>query len=521
MSSKYLQAKNDWEDTFNTINDAIIIHDLDCSVIQANAAAKRLDAPFLASLAARCARLLEHHRKTMVKGNSPGTGDAAWPDTIGANEEHYDPRLEKYFHVKILPRYDKASNPCGMVQIVRDISRRRQVEEEQRSLQNQLTQAQKMEALGRFSGGIAHDFNNILTVILGYSQLMLFKMSKDDPLRPQLETISRSGEKATALIRQLLAFSRKQMLEMLPVNLNTIVDNLGKMLGRLIGEDIKLELRTTPAIGSILADAGQIEQILMNLTINARDAMRDGGSLVIETAAIDLDEKYAGSHGEVQPGRYVMVSVTDSGEGMSEEVQQKIFDPFFTTKGAGKGTGLGLAMVHGIIKQHNGHISVYSEEGQGTTFKVYFPAIQDTVQDSKVAKPRAMPPGTETVLLAEDEPSIRRLVSDTLLALGYRLLEAANGEEALHVAKKYPETIDLLLTDVIMPGMNGRELAEEISALKPGLSVVFMSGYTDDILSRHGVCEHGFNYISKPLVLTELACKLREVLDAAAKQLTH
>jgi signal transduction histidine kinase/CheY-like chemotaxis protein len=385
---------------------------------------------------------------------------------------------------------------------------------EKKMLEETLHQTQKLESLGLLAGGVAHDFNNILTTILGYSEITMMALSKDDPLRERIEAIYDAGGRAAALTRQLLAFSRKQVMEMKVINLNTSINDMAKMLGRLIGENIEMKLLTQSPVGNIKADPGQVEQIIMNLAVNARDAMRDGGSLFFETDSVELDEEYCLAHPEISPGSYVMLIVTDTGQGMTPEVREKIFDPFFTTKAKGEGTGLGLSTVYGIVKQHKGYIYVYSELGSGTTFKIYFPEEKSvTTEEMAAKKPQAMQGGTETVLVVDDEPSILRLVADTLQPLGYHMLEAACGEDAVEIVINTDRKIDLLLTDVIMPGMSGKDLAEKVGALRPDMKVVFMSGYTDNVIVHQGVLEPGVLFINKPLLPSLLTRKIREILD--------
>jgi len=380
--------------------------------------------------------------------------------------------------------------------------------------EKQLLQAQKMEAIGTLAGGIAHDFSNILTTILGYSELILKEVSTNVPLAEKIRHIKNSGEKAATLTRQILAFSRRQILEMKQVNVNTIVENMTKMLTRLINENIRLEVKTRAEPGNVLADAGQIEQILINLVVNARDAMPCGGHLTIETSAVELDEDFVKQNQGAKKGRYVMIAVTDTGEGISDEIQQKIFEPFFSTKEADKGTGLGLSTVYGIVKQHHGYITVDSKLRSETTFKVFLPEWQGQLHESNLRGLTSPPPhGDETLLVAEDDPTTRRLIHDLLQPLGYKLLMAANGEEALKMGNLYEGDIDLLLTDVIMPDMNGNELAETLKAVRPSLKVMFMSGYTDDIIAHHGVLKSGINLIQKPFNSDKIANEIRKLLD--------
>jgi PAS domain S-box-containing protein len=387
---------------------------------------------------------------------------------------------------------------------------------EQRSLETQFRQAQRLEAVGRLAGGVAHDFNNVLTAITGYSDLLLEELGPGDSKRSDVEEIKAAALRATSLTRQLLAFSRKQVFQSRVLDLNEVVQTLEKMLRRLIGEDVKLGLSLTPALGAVRADPGQIEQVILNLAVNSRDAMASGGSLTIETANVVLDEAYAREHAGALPGRYVMLAVSDTGTGMDAETRSHIFEPFFTTKELGKGTGLGLSTVYGIVKQSGGYVWVYSEPGRGATFKVYLPLVDEQPEAvGLVAPPQPVAGGRETVLLAEDDPSVRAIVAEVLTQKGYRVLRAPDGQAALEMAHGHPEEISLLVTDIVMPGMTGRELAEALSAERPALRVLYMSGYTDDAVVRHGVLTEGMPYLQKPFAPRALASKVREVLDRA------
>ncbi len=387
---------------------------------------------------------------------------------------------------------------------------------DRKRLEEQFRQSQKMEAVGQLAGGIAHDFNNLLTVITGYCQILLTAADQGDPRREELEQIKEAGDRAASLTRQLLAFSRKQILEPKVLDLNAVVTNLDKMLQRLIGEDIALRTALSPALGCVKADPGQIEQVIMNLAVNARDAMPQGGRLTIETAYADLDESYAKERFAVQPGPYVMLAVSDTGSGMDTETQAHIFEPFFTTKGQGKGTGLGLSTVYGIVKQSGGYIWVYSEPGRGTTFKIYLPRVDAQAEALEPRSPlQESLQGTETILLVEDEERVRRLARTILAGHGYSVLEAPNGAEALRISEQRGGAIHLLVTDVVMPGMSGGELASQLIAKHLHMKVLFVSGYTDDAIVRHGVLQAGIPFIQKPFTPSTLARKVREVLDAS------
>jgi CheY-like chemotaxis protein len=382
-------------------------------------------------------------------------------------------------------------------------------------MEAQFLQAQKMEAVGRLAGGIAHDFNNILVPIVGYVELGMMNLSPNDKLYINLKRVKQAADRATGLVRQILAFSRKQVLEMKVLDLNAVVMDFKKMLQRLIGEDIEFQTFLEPALYRVDADAGQIEQVLMNLVINARDAMPDGGKLTIETANTYLDQGYVSRYAGAQlPGHYVMLAVSDTGCGMDAETRQQIFEPFFTTKEPGKGTGLGLSTVFGIIKQHGGNVWVYSEPDKGTTFKIYLPQVESTGETPETAPTEiASIYGTETILVVEDEEMVRRLVCETLSACGYEVLEAQSPNDALRLASERKGTFDLLLTDIIMPEMNGRDMYQKMTAIDPDIKVLYMSGYTDDVVVYHGILDEGVNYLQKPFTIQSLTRKVRLALN--------
>ena len=388
---------------------------------------------------------------------------------------------------------------------------------EKRSLERQLQVAQKMEAVGRLSGGIAHDFNNLLGVIIGYSQVLKKRLEVENPLREHAEEIEKAGQRAASLTRQLLAFSRQQVLAPAVLNLNALLTDMEKMVSRLIGEDIELGLRLDPGIGRVKADLSQIEQVVMNLVVNARDALPHGGKLVIGTENAVLDQEYTRRHPGSRVGSYVMLSVIDNGTGMNAETLAHLFEPFFTTKEPGKGTGLGLATVYGVVKQSGGYVGVDSEPGRGSSFRVYLPQIKEAQRNDPAGAPlSATFRGTETVLLVEDADALRKLAQALLEQNGYRVLAAEGGVEALKIAEKEQERIHLLLTDVIMPGMNGRALAERLAPLHKGLRVLYMSGYTHTAIAEHGVLESGTYLLQKPFTEEALLQKVREVLCADA-----
>lgn len=384
---------------------------------------------------------------------------------------------------------------------------------ERKSLEEQVRQATKMEAVGRLAGGVAHDFNNLLTIINGYAELLIDTFNADENVSIPLKEIKSAGERAASLTRQLLAFSRRQVLAPQVLNLNAVVSNLEKMLKRLIGEDIKLRTVLDPELGRVKADPGQIEQVIMNLAVNARDAMPHGGNLSIETGNVDLDENYARTHVTVKPGPHVMLAVGDTGLGMTPEVRARIFEPFFTTKEQGQGTGLGLATVYGIVKQSGGSIWVYSEPGQGTVFKIYLPVVGESVSSVQArAEVEDTTMGSETILVVEDEEGVRSMINLALASAGYKVIETLDPERALATCAAYKGSIDLLLTDVVMPRLSGHVVAEKVTSMRPGIKVLYMSGYTDDAVVHHGVLSQDSPFIQKPFSPYALRKKIREVL---------
>ncbi len=391
---------------------------------------------------------------------------------------------------------------------------------ERKQLEQQFRQAQKMEAIGRMAGGVAHDFNNLLTIISGYAQMLLDGLDPKDPARKDLEPIIEAADRAAALTRQLLTFSRRQVVQPKLLDINRQVSRMNRMLRRVIGEDIELVISLKSEPGRIMADPGQLEQVILNLAINARDAMPQGGRLTIETAEIELRGEPSGDTRELAPGRYVVLALSDTGTGMDAETMSHLFEPFFTTKGKGKGTGLGLSTVYGIVKQSHGEVVVSSEVGRGTTVRIYFPVAGQTgkVAAETTDRAGAARRGTETILLVEDEAEVRRLAREMLARQGYTVLEAGSGAEALRIWRDRQESIDMLLTDVVMPRMSGRELADKLRETRPDLKLMYMSGYTDDVVARHGVLEGGTPFISKPFTYELLSRKVRSVLDKTTKK---
>ncbi|HEX8890902.1 MAG TPA: response regulator [Pyrinomonadaceae bacterium] len=421
-------------------------------------------------------------------------------------------------HVEITSHEIVFDSRSAKLVLAFDISRRKQAEEALRKVEEQLRRAQKLEAVGRLAGGVAHDFNNILTAILGYSDLTLRQLEGDNHVRHKIEEIHRAAKRASSLTQQLLAFSRKQVLQPKVLDLNSIVDEMDRMLKRLIGEDIDLVTILEPRLGRVKADPGQLEQVLMNLVINSRDAMPEGGKLTIETKNVYLDSAYSQTHLSVEPGHYVMLAVSDTGVGMEPEIQEHIFEPFFTTKEKGKGTGLGLSTIYGIVKQSGGHLWLYSEVGHGTTFKIYLPLVNEESSTEATVKPAQIARGSETILMVEDEGALRELIREILEQDGYKVLVAHNGREALSISAQHRGAIDLLITDVVLPEVSGREVAERLTQAYAKVKVLFMSGYTDDAVVRHGVLEEGAHFLQKPFTPDALLRKIREILDGGLQK---
>jgi PAS domain S-box-containing protein len=423
---------------------------------------------------------------------------------------------ERWLITKVKPILDETGDVRMAISISQDTTELRKAEDQYR-------QAQKMEAIGRLAGGVAHDFNNLLTAINGYSDLLEEMTEEGDPRKPYLEEIRKAGERAASLTNQLLVYSRRQIVAPKIVDVNAVVAHMEKMLRRLIGEDIELDVRLKPDLRSIRADPGQLEQVILNLAVNARDAMPLGGKIDLSTDEVSIEAGLTVNGEEVRAGHYVVLAVADSGMGMDEAVKNRIFEPFFTTKKMGRGTGLGLATVYGIVKQGGGHIGVESEMGKGTSFRILFPSVPPTIRERSAGKEKLRLKGTgaaefsgkETILLAEDDNAVRGFVKDILAAQGYRILDACNGSEALELAQGFDGKIDLLLTDVIMAQMGGRELTDRMKALRPDLKTIYMSGYTDDAVIRHGVYAKTEPFLQKPFSPDSLSRKVREVLDTA------
>jgi PAS domain S-box-containing protein len=511
-----------WGDVLQSIPDALIAHTMDAVIVGWNPAAERLYGYAAGEVYGKPLGLLippERAAEPLVLIERMRRGERL---------DNYETlRLRKdgarlHVSVSAAPIKNAAGRIVGATVTHRDITEMRRVEQrlqrtEETLLETaeQYRQAQKMEAVGRLAGGVAHDFNNLLTIILGYGDILLGSLGPDDPARDLITEIHKAGERAASLTRQLLAFSRKQVLEPRVLDLNVLVTDLERMLRRLIGEDIRLATVLDSALGRVRADPGQLEQVILNLAVNARDAMPQGGQLTLGTCNVELDDTYADAHVGVAPGPYVQLSVSDTGCGMDEATQAHLFEPFFTTKGVGKGTGLGLATVYGIVKQSGGHIEVYSEVEHGTTFKVYLPPVEAplTAGAKSPADAPPFPAGHETLLLVEDEDAVRVITRHVLERCGYIVLEAQGGKEAIQICEEYRNAIHLLVTDVVMPHMSGRQLAEQLKQLHPEMKVLYLSGYSGDAVVRHGVLEAEDAFLQKPFSASAVAYRVREILD--------
>ena len=508
------QSEERYRDYFENAKDAIYVHDLNGRYLMVNKAGEELigysrdeilqmrisdvvPRIYLDHIHARLKEKLEDHSLTIYEVEAIRKDGSRVPIEVSS-------RLI----------YENGV-PVAVQGSARDITERKRAEEALRASQLQLQQSQKLEAIGQLAGGVAHDFNNMLTAIIGYTDLSLRRVGLENPIRRNLEETKKAAERAASLVRQLLAFSRKQILEPKVLDLNDVVKDMHKMLTRLIGENIKLATRLETDLGSVKADPCQVEQIIVNLVVNARDAMPRGGRVTIETANVSLNDQTASKHVSVKPGEYVMLAVSDTGSGMDQETQARIFEPFFTTKEVGKGTGLGLSTVYGIVKQSGGNIWVYSEQGLGTVFKVYLPRIDDATASTvaKQAQEANAPRGTETILFVEDEDVVRGLARKILMQAGYNVLDAKGGDEAIRLCHAHAGPIDLLLTDVVMPEISGKEVADRLLELRPSIRVLFMSGYTDEAIVQHGVLDANVKFIQKPFTWIALTKKVREVLN--------
>jgi len=511
-TSSLQRAKEEWERTFDAVPDMIAILDAKFRIIRMNQRViDNFGVSYQETLLKPCYQLM--HGVSTPPEECPHC--QLLKDHQFHSAEMYNEQIDRYLQVDVIPLFDEKNELYGSVHIARDITERKKNEEERTEIERQLRHAQKMESVGRLAGGIAHDFNNILSAINGYAELCLMRMDADsEHFREELEIILQAGQRAARLTQKLLAFSRKQIIRQELLNLNIEVGEMRKMLGRLLGEDIEIETKLEEGLWFVKADRSQIEQVLLNLAVNARDALPAKGKLTIETANVSLDEDYVRSHFDIGAGRYVMLAVSDDGEGIAASIKEKIFEPFFSTKDSDKGTGLGLAMVYGIVKQNGGDVHVYSEPGEGTTFKIYLPqALPDGQQNKQIATVGDMKIiGHETIVLAEDDALVRAMLVSVLSESGYTVLEAENGRNALRICQEHQGVVDLLLTDVIMPVMGGVELAENITAIYPEITILFMSGYTESAIIDHGVLKDDINFITKPISPPDLTAAVRHVL---------
>ena len=517
------RAKREWETTVDSLPQLICLLDDHGSILRTNRTIERWNLEQVFNVKGRTIHELFHPHCT----DSACYLETFW--SLAKEELNYhrssecevkDRVIERHLHIQVLPispkLYKKREEVTSYaVVIVNDITERKQVEREILALEEQLHQSQKMEAISRLAGGMAHDFNNLLTPIVGYSQLAISALPPQESVQNDLHEIRKAAESAVALIRQLSIFSKHQPENPQVVNLNHTLSNMDHLIHRLVGEQVTLVTLPAPDLGLVKIDPGQFEQVIVNLVVNARDAMPNGGKLILETSNVTLNQDYVYQHSGMVPGQYVMIAVSDTGVGMTKEVKAHLFEPFFTTKGISSGTGMGLSTAYGIVRQSNGYILVYSELGHGTTLKIYLPRTEEEVEPlPQQEEVTPLPEGHETVLLVEDDPLVRGLTARVLRKQGYHLLEASNGSEALRVAEKHVrEVIHLLLTDVVMPGMIGRELAERLRSVFPKIKVLYMSGYTKSAIVHHGLLEEGINYIQKPFMVEALSRKVREVID--------
>ncbi|HOI17521.1 MAG TPA: PAS domain S-box protein [Geobacteraceae bacterium] len=499
---------------FDAANDAIIVHDIETGEI--------LD------VNRRMCELYGYTRdeSLCMKRGLTGSGEVTWSEEVSGErmvkavggetrlfEERARSKDGREFWVEVSLKRAVIGGKERLLEVVRDISARKRAEAERDRLEDQLRQSHKMEAVGQLAGGIAHDFNNILTAIIGYAHLILLKMTGDNQPRNYVEQILASAERAAGLTQGLLAFSRKQVINPQPVELNGIVRNVRKFLERIIGEDIEQQIFLEDRDLVVMADTGQMEQVLMNLATNARDAMPEGGVLRIVTSVLEIERNHPAAPGSAEPLRYACLSVTDTGSGIEGKDRERLFEPFFTTKEVGKGTGLGLSIAYGIVKEHNGYIAVESEEGKGTTFRIYLPLISPDRRNSDNHEPFLPPRGTETVLVAEDDDEVRQLHKSLLEECGYSVIEAADGQAAVDVFSAHEDSIHLIILDVVMPKKNAREAFEEIRRIRPGVRTIFMSGYSADFINRKGFVDEGFAFVEKPIIPLSFLRKVREVLD--------
>jgi PAS domain S-box-containing protein len=509
VEEELARTTREWQTTFDATNDAIWILSPDHCILRCNETSERLFHRPRGDLVGR-------HCWEIVHGTTHPIPECPMlRSRHSLRREVMEFKIgERWFQITVDPILDASGGFTGGVHFMTDITSRKRAEEERAKLQSQLLQAQKMESVGRLAGGVAHDFNNMLQAILGHTELALAKVDPSQPLFPDLQEIRKAAERSATLVRQLLAFARKQTISPKVLDLNETVKGMLKMLRRLIGEDLDLAWMPGQGLRPVKVDPSQIDQILANLAVNARDAVTGVGKLTIETNNVILDEACAAEHPGVVPGEYVLLAVSDNGVGMDKDVLKHLFEPFFTTKGVDKGTGLGLATVYGIVKQNNGFVSVYSEPGRGTTVKIFLPSYTGKIEERNSKEGIAqLPGGRETILLVEDDPGLLDMIRTLIERQGYTVLAANTPTEALSLAEKHLNEIHLVLTDVVMPEMNGRVLLEKLQSIRPGLKCLYMSGYTANVVAHQGVLDSGVQLIQKPFSAKALAEKVREILD--------
>lgn len=502
-------SNESWNNTFNAITDIILVLSREHDIIEINdAGCLALNRPKDQILGRKCFELI-HGRNSPILGCPCVQAVAERKACMGEYEE-----CGKCYSIVVWPTVRECGQLVSLAHVATDITPDKQAEAERQRMAEQLRVSQKMEAIGSLTGGIAHDFNNMLCAIMTFTDIALESIGGDDSRQGPLVEVKKASERAASLIRQLLAFSRKQILQPVLLDLNRVTTELQEMLRRILGEDIALVPMLAPDLGLTMADPSQIEQLLMNLVVNARDAMPTGGRLTIETANVELDEAFMLRGSTVRPGRYVLLAVTDTGVGMDARTRARIFEPFFTTKERDKGTGLGLSTVYGIVRQSEGEILVHSHPGQGTTFRIYLPRSEATAQDAPMISPSAKrTTGKETILVVEDESSVRDLAKQGLVRAGYTVLTATSGGEALRLCEQHTEKIHLTLTDVVMPGIGGRAFAQQLVQQRPGIKILYMSGHTEGAIDNHGPLDPDAHFITKPFSLTDLRRKVRDVLD--------
>jgi two-component system cell cycle sensor histidine kinase/response regulator CckA len=504
-----LQATARYRALMEQANDAILIMDLSGRILEANREAERLFGRSRAQITGRNYDdfVVPEEREDSARHRARLSSEG----TMRVVGRHMERAGGTVVSVDVSGSLVRMGEESRVLAILRDVTERQRLEA-------LLLQSQKMESVGRLAGGVAHDFNNLLGVITGYGDLLLREIGEGHPSHKRVVEIRKAADRAAALTRQLLAFSRKQVLHLRVLDLNGVVSGIETMLRRLIGEHIELITVLYPRLGRVKADPGQIEQVIANLTVNARDAMPNGGKLILETGNVELDDMYAAARPDARPGPHVMLAVSDTGHGMDAETLSHMFEPFFTTKGLGQGTGLGLATVYGIVRQVGGQVMVYSEPGRGTSFKIYLPRLEAAADEAPASAPLGPAPrGTETVLLVEDESALRILIHEVLTGAGYRVLQGGAPDDALAVAAAHQGVIHLVLTDVILPSMSGRQMADALRAVRPETRTLFMSGYTDDAINHHGILEPGMHFLEKPFTSDALLRKVREVLDGGQR----